>query len=63
MATAPQVTIHRVRNSVPSQYVVQFKGYKPTDANMTHYRTRYFPTLQKAREYANSRILDAMGIF
>jgi hypothetical protein len=63
MATVPQVTISRVPDSIPSQYVVQFKGYKPTDHNLTLYRTRYFATLKAARQYANSRILDAMGIF
>jgi hypothetical protein len=63
MAAVPQVTISRVPDSIPSQYIVQFRGYTQTDRNLTLYRTRYFATLKAARQYANSRILDAMGIF
>lgn len=56
-----EVTITKVRNR--PQYVVQFRGYAPTDRNLNLYRTQYFPTMRQAREFANRRILDAMGIF
>lgn len=58
-SSTPQVTIRRVNG----RYVVQFRGYAPTDRNLTLYRTQYFASLKAAREHANSRILDAMGIF
>jgi hypothetical protein len=58
-----EVTISKVRNSTPAQYLVRFRGYKPTDANLTHYRDQCFHSLQAARQFANRRILDAMGIF
>lgn len=58
-----EVTISKVRNSTPVQYLVRFRGYKPTDANLTLYRDQCFHSLQAARQYANRRVLDAMGIF
>jgi len=56
-----EATIHKVRNR--PQYVVQFRGYAPTERNINLYRTQYFATMRQAREFANRRILDAMGIF
>lgn len=56
-----EVTITKVPNT--KQYVVKFRGYAETDRNLTLYRTRYFDSLMAARRFANSRILDAMGIF
>lgn len=58
-STVPSVNIRRVNG----RYVVQFRGYKPTDANLTLYRTQYFSTLKAAREHANKLVLNAMGIF
>lgn len=62
----PQVTITRVAAqglAIAPQYNVKFRGYEQTDANLTKYRNRTFRSLQAAREYANSIMLDAMGIF
>lgn len=63
MSNTPEVTISKVPHSAPAVYLVRFRGYKPTDANLTHYRDMQFRSLKAAREYANRRILDAMGIF
>lgn len=61
--TKLEVTISRERNSAPASYLVKFRGFKPTDDNLTYYRDMRFSTLKAAREYANRRVLDAMGIF
>lgn len=61
--TKLEVTITRVPHSVPARYLVRFRGYDHTDANLTRYRDMVFSTLKAAREYANRRVLDAMGIF
>lgn len=56
-----EVTIAKTRET--GQYLVKFRGYAPTDRNLTLYRDMHFPTLKAAREYANRLYLDALGIF
>jgi hypothetical protein len=53
-----EATIHRVPNSVPARYLVRFRGFSPTDANLTRYRDQCFSTLRAAREFANRRMFN-----